>query len=81
VYTDNILAIGADPTDIMMKPNKYFNLKPDSVHPPDDYLGTKIKKTVLQKGALGWGQSSLHYVRNAMKNLEEWMVKEGRRLP
>jgi Reverse transcriptase (RNA-dependent DNA polymerase) len=81
VYTDDILAIGVDPKDILMKLNKYFKLKPDSIHPPDDYLGTKIKKTVLPNGASAWGQSSSHYVRNAVKNLEEWMVKEGRKLP
>jgi hypothetical protein len=81
VYTDDILAIGVDPKDILMKLTKYLKLKPDSIHPPDDYLGTKIKKTVLPNGASSWGQSSSHYVRNAVKNLEEWMVKEGRKLP
>jgi hypothetical protein len=30
---------------------------------------------------LAWRQSSSHYVRNAVKNLEEWMVKEGKTLP
>jgi hypothetical protein len=74
VYTDDILAIGIDPKDILMKLNKYFKLKPDSVHPPDDYVDT-IKKTVLPNGASAWGHSSSHYVRNAVKNLEEWMVK------
>jgi hypothetical protein len=46
-----------------------------------DYLGTMIKKTVLPNGASAWGQSSSHYVRNAVKNLEEWIVMEGRKLP
>jgi hypothetical protein len=45
------------------------------------YLGTKIKKTVLSNGAWAWGQSSSHYVRNAVKNLEELRVKEGRNFP
>jgi hypothetical protein len=38
VYTDDILEIGVDPKDILTKLNKYFKLKPDSIHPPDDYL-------------------------------------------
>jgi hypothetical protein len=80
VYTDDILAIGIDPKGILMKLNKYYKLKTDSIHPPDDYLGTKIKKTALRNGASAWGQSSSHSVRNAVKNLEEWMVKEGRKL-
>jgi hypothetical protein len=41
----NILAIGVDAKDILMKLNKYFKLKPDFIHPLDDYLGTQIKKT------------------------------------
>jgi hypothetical protein len=81
VYTDDILAIGVVPKDILMKQNKYFKLKADSMHPPHYYLGTKIKKTVLPNGALAWRQSSSHYVRNAVKNLEEWTVKEWRKLP
>jgi hypothetical protein len=64
-----------------MKLNKHFKLKPDSIHPPDDYLGTMIKKTIPRNGASACGQSSSHYVRNALKNLEEWMVKEARELP
>jgi hypothetical protein len=50
-------------------------------HPPDDYLGTKIKKTTLPNGAVTWGQSSSHYVCSAVKNLEEWMTKQGIKLP
>jgi hypothetical protein len=81
MYTDNILAIGVDPKDILIKLNKYFKFKPDSIHPPDDYLGAKIKQTILPNGASAWGKRSSHYVRNSVKNLEEWMVKEGRKLP
>ena len=77
VYTDDILAIGLKPKEVLMKLNKYFKLKPDSIHPPDDYLGTKIKMTTLPNGKKAWGQSSSHYVREAVKNLEEWMSKEG----
>jgi hypothetical protein len=51
VYTDDILTIGVDPKDILMKLNKYFKLEPDSMHPPDDYLGTKIKKRVMSNVA------------------------------
>jgi Reverse transcriptase (RNA-dependent DNA polymerase) len=60
VYTDDILAIGFTPKDILMKLNKYLKLKPDSIHPPDDCLGTKINKTTLPNGATAWRQSSSH---------------------
>jgi hypothetical protein len=76
VYTDDILAIGVDPKDILMTLNKYFKLKPDSIHPPHDYLGTKIKKTVNPNGSLAWEQSSSHYVR---KRRRTWMNGWSRR--
>jgi hypothetical protein len=79
VYSDDILAIGENPKYILMKLNKYFKLKTDSIPPPDNYLGTKIKKTTLPNGATA--QSSSHYVRSAVKNLAEWMSKEGFKLP
>jgi hypothetical protein len=42
VYTDDILAIGIEPRVVLNKLNKYFTLKPESIKPPDDYLGLKI---------------------------------------
>jgi hypothetical protein len=36
VYTDDILAIGVKPKEILTHLNKYFSLKPDSIHPPDE---------------------------------------------
>jgi hypothetical protein len=54
VYTNHILAIGEKLKDILMKLNKYFKLKKDSIHPPNDYFGTKIKKTTLPNGATAW---------------------------
>jgi hypothetical protein len=75
VYTDDILANGVDPKDILMYLNKSFKLEPDSIYLPDDCLGTKINKTLLLNGSLAWGQSSSHYVRNSVKN--EWSRKGG----
>ena len=81
VYTDDILAIAENPQEILRRLNKYFKLKPDSIHPPDNYLGTKIKQVVLPNGVKAWGQSSSHYVLNAVKNLEEWMKERNLKLP
>jgi Reverse transcriptase (RNA-dependent DNA polymerase) len=75
VYTDDILAISLNPNDVLTRINRYFALKPDSIHSPDDYLGTKIRKTVLPNGEEAWGQSSSHYVLNAVGNLEAWMKR------
>jgi hypothetical protein len=45
VYTDDILAIGTDPSIVITRLNNCFTVKSDSIHPPDDYLGTKLKDT------------------------------------
>jgi hypothetical protein len=81
VYTDDILAIGTNPMEVLTKLNKYFKLKPDSIHPPDNYLGTKLKETVLPNNTKAWGQSSSQYIQNAVKNLEDWMSDKEYKLP
>jgi hypothetical protein len=58
-----------------------FALKPDSIRPPDKYLGTKLKETVLPNRTKAWGQSSSHYIQNAVKNLETWMQDKENKLP
>lgn len=50
VYADDIIAIGIDPNNVIICLNNYFAMKPESIHPPDDYLGTKIKETQLPNG-------------------------------
>jgi hypothetical protein len=77
---ETILAIGIDPSNVLTHLNTYFALKPDSIHPPDDYLGTKLKETVLLNGVKAWGQSSSHYIHNAVANLELWMADKEYKL-
>jgi hypothetical protein len=54
VYTNDVLAIGFDPNNVLTRLNKYFALKPDSIHPPDDYFDTKVKETVIPNGEKAW---------------------------
>jgi uncharacterized protein Smg (DUF494 family) len=81
VYTDDNLAISIDPLAISTRLNKYFTLKPDYMHPQDDYLGTKLKEMVLPNGTKAWGQSSSHYIHNALAYLEAWMNDKEYKLP
>jgi Reverse transcriptase (RNA-dependent DNA polymerase) len=71
VYTDDIFAIGMNPNEIRTKLNRYFHLKQESTHPPDDYLGTKLKMVTLPNGVQAWGQGCSHYIHNAVTNLEK----------
>jgi hypothetical protein len=81
VYTDDILAIGVNPKEVLDRLNKYFTLKPESIQPPDNYLGTKIKKVVLPNGCEAWGQSSSHYIQASVANVEKWMQEHNMTLP
>jgi hypothetical protein len=78
---DDILAVGEKPLEVLTRLNPFFTLRQDSLHPPDNYLGAKLKKTTLPNGVEAWGQSSSHYVHNVVKDLEEWMVERKYRLP
>ena len=44
IYTDDLLTIGKDPNMILRRIDKYFELKPRSIGPPDIYLGAKLRK-------------------------------------
>jgi hypothetical protein len=81
VYMDDILAKGISPNEILTKLNRYFHLKQDSIYPPDDYLGTKLKMVTLPNGVQAWGQGCSHYIHNAVTSLEKWMENNGYKLP
>ena len=81
VYVDDIMAIGTRPRDTLMKLNKYYKIKNDSIGPPDLYLGAKLKRITLEDGTTAWGQSSSKYVRSAIANVKDWISKRGYRLP
>jgi hypothetical protein len=81
IYTDDILAIGLDPKNVLTRLNRYVTLKPDSIHSPDDYLGTKIKEMVLPNAKKAWGQSSSHYIQSAVANLKNWMKDKEYKFP
>jgi hypothetical protein len=40
-----------------------------------------LKEIVLPNGTKSWGQSSSHYIHNAVANLEAWMKDEEYKLP
>jgi hypothetical protein len=54
IYTDDILAIGKDPSAILSRLNKYFALKEGSVWPPDQYLDANIRSSIGVDGKKFW---------------------------
>jgi hypothetical protein len=72
-YVDNLLVIHHNPRRIMDKINGFLPLKPDSVGPPEMYLGAKLKKKTFEDGTLAWRLSPAKYVQQAVKNVETYL--------
>ena len=52
---------------------RYFELKEESMGPPDHYLGGKVRKVQLENGVYAWAFSSSQYVQTAVKNVEAYL--------
>ena len=58
-----------------------FELKPDSIGPPSQYLGGKLTLRELPSGIKAWGYSSGQYVKKAVSNVKKYLKTIGRKLP
>ena len=81
LYTDDVLAVGEHAEKMLREGiGKYFELKEESIGPPKLYLGGHVRKVVLENGTRCWAFSSSQYVQAAVKNVEEYLRKRGRKL-
>ena len=69
-YVDDIMVIHHDALPILDKINDFMLLKPDSIGPPDIYLGAKLKQVQLENGVWCWTLSPSKYVQEAVRNCE-----------
>ena len=82
LYTDDILCISEDADNVIKNQiGKYFDIKEGSVGPPKIYLGGNMRMVVLENGVKAWAFGSSQYVRAAVKNVEEYLQDQGKRLP
>ena len=83
LYVDDILSIHHDAMSQIKSIDKYFHVKPDSMGDPDMYLGAKLRKVTLPNGVEAWSASPAKYVREAVKNIQEYLREDmpGVRLP
>jgi len=58
-----------------------FVVKPNSIGKPTQYLGNKVSYIQLENGRHAWSFSSSQYVQNAVRGVEEYLVRDGRSLP
>ena len=74
---DDALVVSENAESILRNElGRYFELKEESIGPPDHYLGGKVRKVQLENGVNAWAFSSSQYVQTAVKNVEAYLMPE-----
>jgi hypothetical protein len=60
---------------------QHFVLRDESIGPPSQYLGGKLRLVTLGNGVKAWVFGSCQYVQSAVKNVEEHLAKIREKLP
>ena len=81
VYNDDIMVICKDPKLVLQHLDMYFKVKDNSIHPPNIYLGGKLRPVMLPSGKICWGHSASKYVQEAVHNLEDWLKEQNSKHP
>ena len=81
VYTDDILCLSTDPKSVLCYLDQHFLLKPGSLGKPTQYLGASVKEYNLPGSTKPcWAMGSEQYIKDAVKNVENWLEKRGKAL-
>ena len=79
---DDVLCVSHNAESILKNEiNKYFVLKKESIGPPKQYLGGKLRLVDLENGNTAWAFSSTQYVQAAVENVENYLKSKGKVLP
>ena len=70
VYVDDVLIIDDNPDIFMKQIQSLYQVKSDSIKPPDIYIGANIQKIPARIGGECWGLSAEQYVRDSVKNFK-----------
>ena len=77
LYVDDALVVSENAEFILMNElGRYFELQEESIGPPDDYLGGKVRKVQLESGVNAWAFSSCQYMQTAVKNVKPYLNSE-----
>ena len=71
LYVHDCLPISETPKEVVLQLDKFFKMKPNSISPPDIYLGRKVKKMRLPNMVEAWTFSLSQYVQEAVCNFEK----------
>ena len=76
VYVDDILELTKEPKATMNELGKLYELKPESIHEPDIYLGANMEEVQLPNGKIEWSMGSKRYVKNAIRVVEALITED-----
>ena len=79
LYVHDCLPISETPKEVVLQLDKFFKMKPNSISPPDIYLGRKVKKMRLPNIVEAWTFSLSQYVQEAVSNLDIRDIKTKRK--
>ena len=78
LYVNDALVVSENAESILRNElGRYFELKEESIGPPDHYLGGKARKVQLENGVNAWAFSSSQYVQTAVKNVKAYMDSQN----
>jgi hypothetical protein len=82
IYTDDTSVISENGEQLLRNEiGKYFELKEESIGPPDIYFGGKMRQITLENGVKAWTFSSSQYVQAAVSNVEGYLQARHLQLP
>ena len=63
LYVDDVLVISENAESVLQKEiGQHFVLRDESIGPPSQYLGGKLREVTLENGAKAWAFGSCQYV-------------------
>ena len=82
LYVDDVLVVSENARSVIVDEiGRLWKMKESSIEKPSLYLGGKCREVELTNGTKCWAFGSSQYVQSAVKNVEEWLAKNGRSLP
>jgi hypothetical protein len=82
LYVDDVLVISENAESVLRKEiGQHFVLRDESIGPPSQYLGGKLREVTLENGVKAWAFGSCQYVQSAVRNVEDHLAKTGEKLP
>ncbi len=60
---------------------QHFVLREESIGPPSQYLGGKLREVTPVNGTKAWAFGTCQYVQAAVRNVEDHLAKTGEKLP